>query len=148
MTIRKAESCYEMSFLFVMTSLYVGYECCTLILWNEEVFNSEHILLMIFSKKSEDFFSWQYVRSSKLTKWRTVHIRTFFLMIFSDGIFFDKFEQVFINKIEETPNWWNQEIFPLETFSSLWFSPKELEEEFFWQNWRNCKLTEMLKIFA
>jgi hypothetical protein len=23
--------------------------------------------------------------------------------------FLDKFEQVFINKIEETPNWWNQE---------------------------------------
>ncbi len=86
-TIRKAQSCYEMSFMSVMTSLYVGYECCTQILWNEEVFTSQHIFLMIFSKKTEDFFSWQYVRSSKLTKWRTLHLRRFFLMIFSDRIF-------------------------------------------------------------
>jgi hypothetical protein len=42
--------------------------------------------------------------------------KTIFLDDFLWWNFLDNFEQVFINKIEEIPNWWNQEIFSLELF--------------------------------
>lgn len=120
MTIRKAQSCYEISFLFVMTTLYVGYECCTQILWNEQVFTSEHIFLMIFSKKTEDFFSWQYVRRPKLTKW-TLHIRTFFLMIFSDEIFLTNLNKFSLTKLKKFQINQNVESLHLRTFALMLF---------------------------
>jgi hypothetical protein len=129
-TIRKAQSCYEMSFMSVMTSLYVGYECCTQILWNEEVVTSHHIFLMIFSKKTEDFVSWQYVVSSKFDQMKNSSHKNIFLDDFLWWNFLDKFEQVFINKIEEIPNWWSPEIFTLELFFLDDFLQRNLKRKF------------------